>query len=383
MIHCLYIHIPFCIKKCIYCDFYSVPFSHGGIVKDYINAICKEIPLKKMDAEIRTVYIGGGTPTVLSDDDLTKIMKTVQDEYNVYSDTEVTIEANPRTITKEKAESLLKSGINRISIGVQSFFDNELDILGRSHSSEDVINALFSARKAGFKNISIDLIYGVPFYKSQIPSPKFQIQYWKQALKLAIGLSTEHISVYELTLEKNTPLYEYIKRGEMIMPDEEIIYEMYYTALDMIKKSGYIHYEISNFAKPQYECKHNLNYWNRDEYIGIGAGAFSFLNGKRFSNIRDLSRYIESINDSLIPVDEETVITEKEAIREFIFLGLRKTEGINLGLLPEDKHLVLEKTIKDLVRQGLVDVKDNHLRLTEKGLILSNEIIVQILLCIE
>ncbi len=353
------------------------------MVKHYVDAICKEISLRKIDTEIRTIYFGGGTPTVISCDALKEILKTVQYEFKVHSDAEITIEANPSTITEEKAESLLEAGINRISMGVQSFVDYELDILGRSHGAEDAIKSFFLLRKAGFKNISIDLIYGVPFYKGQIPSPELQVQRWKESLEVAMGLSPEHISVYELTLEKDTPLYGYIKSGIIIMPDEDVISEMYYTAMDWLKKGGYLHYEISNFAKLGYECRHNMNYWERGQYIGIGAGAFSFINGRRFSNIRDLSGYIKSINDSLIPVDEEMVITERESLKEFIFLGLRKTEGIDIGLLPEDKHHILKDTIEDLYRHRLVDVKNNHLMLTEQGIILSNEVISQILLCID
>lgn len=383
MVNYLYVHIPFCIKKCVYCDFYSVPFPRREVVRDYINAIHKEISLKKLNAELRSIYIGGGTPTILSGDDVSKIMNAIKNEYYVNPDAEISIEANPCTITEEKAEMLLKSGINRISIGVQSFFDDELEMLGRSHSSEDAIKAVIAAKRAGFKNISIDLIYGMPSYKDHAIDKKSEFQKWEYSLKTAIGMSPEHISVYELTPEKNTPLYEDIKSGRIVMPDEEAVLEMYYAALDIIKRHGYIHYEISNFAKSGYECIHNLNYWNRGEYIGIGVGAFSFFNGKRFSNVRDLSRYIESLNKAIIPVDEEIEITEKEAIREFVFLGLRKTEGIDLCLLPVDRQGLFDNTIKDLISQGLVEIKDNHLRLTEKGLVLSNEVILQILLCIE
>lgn len=383
MVNCLYIHIPFCIKKCIYCDFYSVPFPRREVVRDYINAIHKEISLKKLNAELRSIYIGGGTPTILSGDDVSKIMNAIKNEYHVNPDAEISIEANPCTITEEKAEMLLKSGINRISIGVQSFFDNELEMLGRGHSSEDAIKAVIAAKRAGFKNISIDLIYGMPSYKYHAIDKKSEFQKWEYSLKTTLAMSPEHISVYELTPEKNTPLYEDIKSGRIVMPDEEAVSEMYYAALDIIKRHGYIHYEISNFAKSGYECIHNLNYWNRGEYIGIGAGAFSFFNGKRFSNVRDLSRYIESLNKAIIPVDDEIEITEKEAVREFVFLGLRKTGGIDLCLLPVDRQGLFDNTIKGLISQGLVEIKDNHLRLTEKGLVLSNEVILQILLCIE
>jgi oxygen-independent coproporphyrinogen-3 oxidase len=196
-------------------------------------------------------------------------------------------------------------------------------------------------------------------------------------------LSPEHISTYELTPEKDTPLYDDIKNGRIAMPEEEAVSEMYYKGIDMLKYHGYIHYEISNFAKPGRECIHNLNYWNRGEYIGIGAGSHSFFNKKRIVNIKDVMRYIETINKGMTPVDEEVEMTSDEALKEFIFLGLRKTEGINTRHLPAEKRFAFNKAVKTLVSHGLVELNDNYLRLTRKGFIISSEVIVQILLSIE
>jgi oxygen-independent coproporphyrinogen-3 oxidase len=382
----LYIHIPFCIKKCIYCDFYSIPFK-SQIAGDYIKALCREIELRKdVGGDLTTIYIGGGTPTILSEKEITGLLQAMRDNYAIDPDAEITIEANPRTISEDKAKKLLDSGINRISIGIQSLIDKELIILGRSHNAEDAIKAVKDVRSAGFKNISIDLIYGIPFLSSQesgVRSQELQIKNWEYSLQKALELSPEHISTYELTPEKNTPLYEDIKMGRIIMPDEGVISEMYYTGIDILKEHGYVHYEISNLAKPGYECRHNLNYWNRGKYLGIGTGAHSFFNRKRIANVRDIKHYIEGINDDKIPVAEEHYITNDEASREFIFLGMRKTDGIDMKLLPDKKRVLMKKAVEDLAFHGLVEVKDNYLRLTRKGLLLSNEVIVQVLLALE
>ncbi|GER94772.1 coproporphyrinogen III oxidase [hot springs metagenome] len=394
MINYLYIHIPFCIKKCVYCDFYSIPFK-SKIAEDYIKALCKEIEFRKgLVGNLTTIYIGGGTPTILTENEIARLFEAIKDNYAINPDNEITIEANPRTITSQKAEKLLDLGINRISIGVQSFVDNELITMGRSHNADDAVRAVKDIRNAGFKNISIDLIYATPYVKGQgskfkgvTSSFEFQIQNWVYSLQKALELNPEHISIYELTPEVDTPLYEGIKNRRLIMPDEVVISEMYYKGIDMLKAHGYNHYEISNFARPGYECRHNLNYWNRGynkgEYLGIGVGAHSFIAGKRISNTRDINYYIESINNNKIPIAEEHYITNDEALKEFIFLGMRKIDGIDIEFLPDKKRVLIKKAVEDLAPYGLVEIKDNHLRLTRKGLILMSEVIVQVLLSLE
>jgi len=383
MVNYLYIHIPFCIKKCLYCDFYSVPFK-SHTVEDYIEALCREIKSKRdVVGNLIAIYIGGGTPTILTEKEIARLFKALRDNYAINHDAEITIEANPKTITTEKAEQLLKSGINRISIGIQSFIDDELKVLGRSHNRDEAIKAVNEAKKAGFKNISIDLVYGIPSPKFQISDPKSQIQNWQYSLQKALELSPEHISTYELTPEKDTPLYDDIKKGRLVMPEEEAVLEMYYKGIDIFKEHGYVHYEISNLAKLGRECIHNLNYWNRGEYIGIGAAAHSFFNKKRIANIRDVMQYIKTVNKGITPVDEETEINSDDALREFIFLGLRKTEGISTEHLPAEKMPAFNKAVETLVSHGIVELSGNYLRLTHKGLIMSSEAIVQILLKIE
>lgn len=370
----LYIHIPFCIKKCLYCDFYSIPFE-SSITEDYINAVCKEIKLRKESANsLKTVYIGGGTPTILSENGIQNILNAVKENCFINPDAEITIEANPGTISAHKAEKLLKAGINRISIGIQSLVDEELVALGRSHTATDAINALKDARQTGCRNISADLIYGIPGQS---------LAAWELTILKIIELAPEHISTYELTPEENTPLHEYIKSGRIMLPDEDVISEMYYKGIDILKTHGYIHYEISNFAKPGYECIHNLNCWNRGEYLGIGAGAHSFSNGKRTANLKDVFSYIKNVNKGKLPIAEEIEITKDEAAKELIFLGLRKTDGIDTSLIPVEKRELIKKAAEELHDHGLVEIKNNHLRLTRKGLILSNEVIVKVLLHID
>lgn len=335
---------------------------------------------KDVVGNLTTIYIGGGTPTILTEKQIEELFKTISSNYEINTNAEITIEANPRTITAEKTEKLLKLGINRISIGVQSFVDKELIILGRVHNAEDAIDIVKDVRSAGFKNISIDLIYGIPFPKFQILDFKSQIQNWQYSLQKALELSPEHISIYELTPEKDTPLYEDIKNGRLAMLEEGVISEMYYAGIDILKDHGYVHYEISNFAKPNFECRHNLNYWNRGEYLGIGAGSHSFFNGKRTAIVRNISRYIESIDKNKMPVMEEHYVTDEEALKEFIFLGMRKTDGIDMKVLPEQKSTLINKAVEDLASHGLIAIDNNQLKLTRKGLILSNEVIVKLML---
>lgn len=366
MVGYLYIHIPFCIKRCSYCDFCSVPYSEG-LAERYVNALLKEIEIEReMTDMLRAIYIGGGTPTTLPEKNLRRIINSISERCSLRHQAEVTIEANPGTVTKEKAEALLEARINRVSIGVQSFIDRELSALGRIHSSQDAISSIDVMSKAGFNNISIDLIYGIPGQK---------ISDWEYTLSRAIELSPQHLSCYELTLEKGTPLYEEVNRGEITMPEEGFVLDMYYLGKDMLEKNGYIHYEISNFAKPGHACIHNLNYWGRGEYLGLGAGAHSFINKKRRENSNDVSLYIDCIERGENPVSEKEVITDDEAIKELIFLGIRKTEGVFIGNITEEKREGIDRAVKEISEYGIIERKDDSLRLTRKGLTLCNEAI--------
>jgi len=370
----LYIHIPFCIRKCNYCDFYSVPDSMHRI-DEYVDMLCREIELRKdhIDA-LEAVYIGGGTPSILEEKHFRQIMSEIRNCCSLAVDAEITSESNPGTLTDAGISAMLESGINRLSIGIQSLDDKELEILGRMHNTEEAVGAFKAARRGGFTNLSIDLIYGLPGQA---------LGRWEETLRKAIALHSEHISAYELTPEKLTPLFDQLETGDLQLPDEDIIADMYYSAIDTLGQGGYEHYEISNFALPGSRCRHNLNYWDRGEYLGIGAGAHSFIEGSRISNVADIDKYISDVNRNVIPVADDIKLNETDELKEILFLGLRKTEGIDLNQIQEDKMELMKEALREMSRQGLVELSDSRLKLTRKGLLLCNEVIVRLLLRIE
>jgi oxygen-independent coproporphyrinogen-3 oxidase len=371
----LYIHIPFCIKKCLYCDFFSVPYNAQTAV-NYTAALCKELSLKKDFAQsLKAIYIGGGTPSLLPDKCFTKLFQCLRNNYHFSPDIEITVETNPGTISESKIQTMLDAGANRFSIGVQSFQDDELKFLGRIHNSGDATRTIETLIKHGIENFSIDLMYGIPGQT---------MDSWKASLRNAVELSPTHISTYELTPEENTPLYAIIKSDTIAMPDEDLILEMYNHTIDYLAGHGYEHYEISNFALPGFKCSHNLNYWNRGEYIGAGAGAHSFVNGVRTKNIADVNRYIDSLNIGIIPETESFMITPAESLKEIIFLGLRKTEGIRIKNIPSSTtgdREALKKLFDasgEMICDGYLELNEDYLRLTRKGIVISNTIIVKL-----
>jgi len=369
LIQYLYIHIPFCARKCIYCDFFSILYDEG-LALGYITTVVQELDLRKEAAgELKTVYIGGGTPTTVPTLSLIRLIKKIKDSFALSPDVEITIEANPGTIDQKKARALSDAGVNRFSVGVQSFNDYELKLLGRIHSFEDVIKTIAAVRYADVGNVSIDLMYGIPGQT---------MDGWRHNVEMAVELSPEHISAYELTPEKGTPLYEAMSRGELEKPPEEVILEMYYHAIDRFGESGYRHYEISNFGKPGFECRHNLNYWNRGEYIGIGAGAHSFIGDKRIKNINDIGRYIEAVQKGDLAIEESVEISCEEAIRESILLGLRRTEGLNIRGCREDLGIDLEPAARELIAKRLLESSGGYLRLTREGIVVSNTVITEL-----
>lgn len=371
MANSIYIHIPFCIKKCIYCDFLSIRYD-DNIARGYIAALINEFNLRKeLSGEIRTIYIGGGTPTILSEHELTRLIQGLRTSFTVSPDAEITIEANPGTIDKEKVAVLADAGVNRFSIGVQSFINRESQLLGRIHNSDDAVKAIDIVRSSGIRNLSIDLIYG-------IPGQSFDD--WEVNLSRAAEISPEHISAYELTPEKDTPLDELISQGILEKPDEETIINMYFNTINRFKKAGHRHYEISNYSKPGFECRHNLNYWNRGEYIGIGAGAHSFIRDRRIKNTHNIEQYIKSINDGTLAIDEDIEVSCEDALREFIFLGMRKTEGLNIKEFKEDLCLDLEPAAQKLIANGLLESSLGFLRLTREGIVVSNAVITELML---
>lgn len=374
MINYLYIHIPFCIRKCIYCDFLSMRYD-DNIAGEYITSLTNEFSLRKeLAGEIRTIYIGGGTPTTLSAHELTRLIQGLRTSFTVSPDAEITIEANPGTIDKEKVAALADAGVNRFSLGIQSFIDRELQLLGRVHNSDDAVRAIEIMRYSGVRNLSIDLIYGMPGQT---------MREWSYTLSKTLDLSPEHISAYELTPEEGTPLFDSIKDGSLQKPDEDIIIRMYHHAIDALTASGYKHYEISNFARPGFECRHNLNYWDRGQYIGFGAGAHSFIGDKRIKNTSDINRYINELKTGKLSIEDATEISCEDAIKEFIFLGIRKTGGLNVKGFRDDLGIDLLDISDKLINDGLLMSDGNYLRLTRKGIVVSNTVIIQMFEALE
>jgi len=356
-----------------------VPYDES-LAKAYIDTLCKELSLKKAYANtLKTIYIGGGTPSLLPDECFTQLFRCLRDNFHLSSSPEIIVEANPGTIDKKKINTLLSLGVNRLSIGIQSFNDEELRILGRIHTSEDALRTIELIKDARMSNFSIDLMYGIPGQT---------MDSWSKSISEAVGLSPAHISTYELTPEENTPLYELLQSHKMEMPDEELILEMYNHVIDYLTFCGYEHYEVSNFALPGFRCIHNLNYWDRGEYIGVGAGAHSFVKGVRSKNTEDVNNYIDDLNKGIIPEIESTKLTPLDTVKEFIFLGLRKMEGVNINKLPPfipplargDRGGCdsLLNACKELVDDGYLEIENSNLRLTRKGLVISNTIIVKL-----
>jgi oxygen-independent coproporphyrinogen-3 oxidase len=369
LVQSLYIHIPFCIKKCIYCDFFSVPYDEG-LALLYGDALVHELALRKVDAgKLSTVYLGGGTPTTLPLPTLIRLFKSIRETFALAADAEITIEANPGTVDREKVRTLSGMGVNRFSLGVQSFDDNTLKLLGRVHRFEDVLRSVAAVRDSPIENFSMDLIYGIPGQT---------LDEWRRTVNTAIEFAPQHISAYELTPEKGTPLFEKIAKGELAKPDEEIIIEMYYHAIDRFGEATYRHYEISNFAIPGFACRHNLNYWNRGEYIGAGAAAHSFIGDRRIRNTENLKKYMDDLSAGRLPIEESTEISCEDAIKEFIFLGLRKTDGLDVRMFREDLGIDILKASEELIEEGLLVSDGEHVRVTRKGLVISNTVIAKL-----
>lgn len=365
----LYVHIPFCIRKCSYCDFLSFPYDHD-LAQRYTNALCRELELKKTFApHLKTIYIGGGTPAILPETCLKQIFSAIRKQYIVSPEAEVTMETNPGTVTGEKADLLLSLGVNRVSLGVQSFSDTELKILERVHTSSEAFRSAEILLMAGIKNLSLDLMYGIPGQT---------IGTWKDSLHRAISLFPRHISAYELTPEKGTRLTRLRDAGVLVMPDEEEILRMSSLALDILAEAGFEHYEISNYALSGYRCIHNTNYWGRGEYIAVGTGAHSFLDGCRARNTSSLSDYIGKLDNLIIPEIDSARLSTADRVREFIMLGFRLREGIPLNDA-DDLNLDITTAAQQLIEDEFTEIINNRLRLTRKGLAVANTVIIRLL----
>ncbi|REJ25294.1 MAG: oxygen-independent coproporphyrinogen III oxidase [Bacillaceae bacterium] len=373
MAEAAYIHIPFCEQICHYCDFNKF-FLQNQPVDDYLQAM--RLEMKKamedqvLNEELKTIFIGGGTPTSLSAKQLDHLMESIHQTLPMQSVVEFTVECNPDQLTMEKLSVLKNAGVNRLSIGVQAFQDSLLKKIGRTHNKETVFQAVERARSLGFENISIDLMYGLPGQ---------MIEEWKETLSVAFSLEVQHMSAYSLIVEPKTVFYNLMRKGKLLLPSQEEEAFMYETVMNEMERHGYHQYELSNFARKGFESKHNLTYWHNNHYYGFGAGAHSYLDGIRRENARPLKKYIEMIykNNGTAFVSEN-MLTKEEMMEEEMFLGLRTIRGVSKKRFRDKYGLdvgeVFGPQIEEQLRKGLLSESASHLFLTKKGMLLGNEV---------
>ena len=355
MAESVYVHIPFCRQKCNYCSFIS--FTNKEYIENYINALLPEISERYQCEKIKTLYFGGGTPSLLSPDYFEKILS----KFIFCENPEITIEVNPEYLTLEYLKNVFETGINRVSIGVQSFNQKILEIIGRKHSVSDIFKAVEFAKSAGFKNISIDLIYGLP---------EQTLEDFEKSINKAISLDVNHISSYGLKIDEGSYFY---KNKPKSLPDSDMQADMYLKMIDILGKNGFKHYEISNFAKNGFESKHNLNYWNAKEYYGFGCAACGYENKIRYSHENLLENYIKNP----VFLIKEPSLTEQEMLEEYIFLGLRKKEGINLSDIKNHFNIDFNSKYGNILNKysKYFEKNDDFLNFTDEGFLISNIIL--------
>lgn len=397
----IYIHIPFCVRKCLYCDFLSMPGT-DEIIARYVRALCRQIKTEApgyQERRINTIFIGGGTPSLLSGGQLTEILQTIFDAFTVDADAEITMESNPGTLSADKLCAYRKAGINRLSIGLQSTENQLLKTLGRIHTWEDFLENFYAARKAGFTNINIDLMSALPGQT---------LADWMETLRKAAELSPEHISAYSLIIEEGTPFYEWYGEegrlklpGRPDLPPEDEERQMYAQTESFLNRKGYKRYEISNYAKEGFACRHNVGNWNRTDYLGFGIGAASLVDNRRFRVIADLERYLEyglseaeggeegCLGEDILlgKLHEEIhALTTQEQMEEFMFLGLRLTDGVSAKVFADTFGVAIEEVygevLQRLKKQELIamDDKKQRIRLTTRGVDVSNYVLAEFLL---
>ena len=369
----IYVHVPFCIKKCYYCDFVSYVYDREKVQR-YLSALAREARfyagmLTREEKRAVTLYIGGGTPTCLATEDLVEIISFIIKHFDLSAVREITVEANPGTVDREKLTALRRAGVNRISIGVQSCSGKHLCNLGRIHTFRQAVEAVETAAEAGFDNIGADLIFGLP---GQLTGE------WKSCLNTVAGLGLQHISAYGLQIEEGTPLAGKIAAGELSPCDEDDEAEMFTETMQILREKGYRHYEISNYALPGRECQHNLGYWRNGHYLGLGPAAHSYLWGARFANESSLGLYEESVNSGSFPILSASSNNQEIAMAETVFLGLRLIEGLNLEdfrlRFGKDVESIYGEQVNKLVGDGLLIRRQGILCLTERGIALGNRV---------
>jgi len=371
----LYIHVPYCIHKCGYCDFNSHPIKHDEM-DHYIDALVAEMQhyakIYSNTNIIKTIFLGGGTPTTLTVYQLERILTECVKEFKVSPDAEITIEANPATIDIEQMKSIRQTGYNRISIGVQSFDKTELKLLDRAHGPEEVHSTVDCARKAGFDNLSLDLMFAVP---------NQSLSSWESNLDKALEKNPEHLSTYNLTIEQGTAFSKLQSNGKLIMPEDGHQLELYKKTIERLTKKGFHHYEISNFARQGKECKHNITYWENTNTLGLGAGASSYINGTRFKNINLPAYYIRQVKEGKPAVEHSETLEPRQAMGETIMLGLRLLQGISIHQFEKRFQVsftnLFKKIIHSLKEKELILIEDDCLRLSPKGLFLADSVILE------
>lgn len=372
----LYIHIPFCVKKCAYCDFLSYT-AEKEVQKAYIEAMKKEILARGQqtdlhEKEVVSIFFGGGTPSILPPEWIAELLDTVRAAFQVCQDTEISMESNPGTLSREKLLCYRKAGINRLSIGCQSTVDEELQMLGRIHSWKEFLDSYEQARACGFENINVDLMSGLPGQT---------VRSWEQSLRKIAELGPEHISAYSLILEEGTPLFE--MQDQYAFPEEEEERSMYELTHTVLEKYGYLQYEISNYSLPGKECRHNRGYWIGTEYLGLGLGAASFIGNRRFSNTSDREEYIASAERPENLEEVQEILTREDRMGERMILGLRLIKGVSGTAFEEEFGLSLMEQygpiIEKYLKWNLLEWEGNHLHLTREGISVSNQVMAEFL----
>jgi oxygen-independent coproporphyrinogen-3 oxidase len=369
----IYIHIPFCTHQCPFCVFSTVQYSKP-LLDTYTEALKRELSyyLERQNLKgrkLQSIYLGGGTPSLVPQKQLQEVLDFCRKAFKVPDDLEITLEATPESINPQKTRALLKEGVNRLSLGAQSFLDQELKLLGRNHTAEQTRRVVFIAREVGFTNINLDLIYALPGQS---------LDQWKFTLEEALALEPQHLSFYGLTPEEGTPFYEFNESGRLCFPDEDEQAVLYTTARKRLIEKGFDQYEVSNFSRPGYHCRHNLIYWGDGESLGLGASAHSHLNGRRFSNCFDPQEYIRQISTNRTAVDEIEHLTPDKKAREAIAFGLRMAAGINLQDILNRYSVQLPqafyRTLHDLQSQDLLSFSLDTLKPTLKGLLVADQL---------
>ena len=376
--HSVYIHVPFCTTKCTYCAFNTYT-NLEALIQPFTDAVVNElatVALSQPGTPVHTVFFGGGTPSLLSPEQFDQILAAIRQAYILQPNAEISLEANPNDITPAYLTALRAVGLNRLSIGMQSAVESELRLFARRHDNDAVVHAVTAARQAGFDNLNLDLIYGIPHQT---------LDNWRLSLTQAVALRPEHLSLYALGLEEGTPMHTWVDRGRLPAPDDDLAADMYELATEILGSAGYVQYEISNWAKPGYECRHNLQYWVNEPYIGVGPGAHGFAGGVRYSTLHSPQRYFKALQGAPAPADfprtpatDQAVVLEQDAeIAETLIMTLRLTRrGVSRANFADRfgvDLLDLHGAILDrFARLGLLEIDEQHVRITERGRLLSN-----------